>query len=1031
LLRARRKDAGLTQRELADRAGVSVGMVRDLEQGRTRHPRPGSVTRLAEELGLDPSQAYEPARSAGEADRGAAGPWCGTGQDAQPRGALSLRVLGPLAAWRDGLPAGLGEPRQRAILGLVALNPNMPVHREALIDAAWGETPPATVVNLVQAYVSRLRRILDPGRAPRDPGGLLVSGGNSYRLQATAGQLDLLAFSQLTGDARAAVSSGDLAGACDSYERALDLWEGEPLADVDALRGHPAVIGLGRTRAEVITEYAEACSGAGRPDRVLPHVRALAGREPLNEKAHTQLMIALAGSGQQAAALQVFEDLRRRLDEQLGVRPGPGLTAAHMRVLRQEVRVDDGRPGPVQAGRVAVPRQLPGAVRHFVGRTAELEALTGLLAEAGTADGTAMISVIGGTAGVGKTALAVQWAHQIAHRLPDGQLYVNLRGFDPSGSPVTPAEALRGFLDALRVPPEHIPSGLDAQAALYRSLLAGRRMLIVLDNASDAGQVRPLLPAGPACLVLVTSRSQLTGLVATEGAFPLTLDVLTDGEARELLACRLGAGRVADEADAVAELTGLCARLPLALSITAARAAARPGFPLATMVAELREAAARGRLDALDAGDAASSVRVVFSWSCRQLDPAAARMFRLLGVHPGPDISAPAAASLADVPLARAREALRELAGARLLAEHVPGRFAFHDLLRAYAAEQADASESQAGRRAAVHRVLDHYLHTACGAAVLLNPARERVTPAPPQPGAAPESPADDRHAMAWFDAEHRVLLAVIEMAVDSGFDAHAWQIPWALATYLDRRGHWRDWAAIQHAALAAARRLGDQAGQAHAHRSMGRVQIHLGRYGDARAHLSQALSLYRQLGDRISQARVRQDVGRVCERQGQYREALSHVRQALALFRAAGHRAGQADALNLVGWHLALLGKYQQALVYCQQALGLHRELQDRLGQADTWDSLGYARHHLGHHSEAIACYQHAIDLYRELGDRYNRTLPLTHLGDIYRAAGAPLAARDAWQQALAILDDLHHCDAEQVRARLRDLDVTMQAGT
>jgi hypothetical protein len=375
-----------------------------------------------------------------------------------------------------------------------------------------------------------------------------------------------------------------------------------------------------------------------------------------------------------------------------------------------------------------VPRQLPVAARHFAGRAGALTVLAGLAAEAGGADGAGramVISVIEGTAGIGKTALAVHFAHQVAGDFPDGQLYVNLRGFDPAGPPMTPGEAVHIFLDALGVRAGQLPASLDAQVGLYRSLLAGRRMLVLLDNARDAGQVRPLLPASPGCLVLVTSRSQLTGLAAAEGAMPLALDLLTGEEAKELLAARLGGDRLAADPAAAQELTGLCARLPLALAIAAARAATQPALPLADLAAELRDAG--GRLDALDAGDAAASVRAVFSWSYQQLDAAAARMFRLLGLHPGPAIGTPAAASLAGLPPRPARTVLTELTRAHLLAEPAPGRFAFHDLLRAYAAERAQADEGGTERHAAVHRMLDHYLHTACPAALLIHPTSQTM----------------------------------------------------------------------------------------------------------------------------------------------------------------------------------------------------------------------------------------------------------------------------------------------------------------
>src|SRR5215470_13301295 len=396
------------------------------------------------------------------------------------------------------------------------------------------------------------------------------------------------------------------------------------------------------------------------------------------------------------------------------------------------------------------------AVAGFAGRVAELAALTSRLDESAGASGTVVISAVDGMGGIGKTALAVCWAHQVAHRFPDGQLYVNLRGFDPAGPPMAPAEAVRAFLDAFAVPPERIPVGLEAQSSLYRSVLAGRRVLVVLDNARDAAQVRPLLPGSPGCFVLVTSRTRLTSLIAAEGARPLTVDLLSDTEARELLSQRLGPDQVAAEPGAVEEIIGLCARLPLALSVVAARAATHPGFALAVLAEELSRT--RGGLQAFEGGEVNDDVRAVLSWSYQRLDTEHARLFRLLGLHPGPDITAAAAASLAGADPARTQRALKELARCHLVAEQVPGRFGFHDLLRAYATELVHAEDTDVEHSGARRRMLDHYLHSANAANLLLKPRGEPIVLAAPVPGVVAEELADHAAALAWFEAEHAVL---------------------------------------------------------------------------------------------------------------------------------------------------------------------------------------------------------------------------------------------------------------------------------
>jgi hypothetical protein len=438
-----------------------------------------------------------------------------------------------------------------------------------------------------------------------------------------------------------------------------------------------------------------------------------------------------------------------------------------------------------------------------------------------------VISAIDGTAGIGKTALAVHWAHRVAGQFPDGQLYVNLRGFDPDGPVLTPDKAIRGFLDALQVDPHRVPSTLDAQAALFRSLLTGRRMLIVLDNARDSDQVRHLLPGTRGCLVLVTSRNLLTGLLATHGAHPLTLDLLSDGEARDLLIQRLGAARVTAEPEAVDQLVATCARLPLALAIVAARAQ-RTGFALAALAAELRDAG--HGLDALDTGDPASQVRAVFSWSYTTLSAPAARLFRLLGLHPGPDIDAAAAAGLTARPLPETRRLLTELTRVNLLTEHLPGRYTFHDLLRAYATEQTHAVDTDHQRRAATTRLLDHYLHTSNMAERLLNPTKEAVDLLPAQPGVTPHQLADRQQALDWFTIERPVLLAAVEHAAATGLDTHAWQLPWTMWTFLNRQGHWHDWAAAGRVAVAAAKRVADLPTQARAHRALADAYTPMGR---------------------------------------------------------------------------------------------------------------------------------------------------------------------------------------------------------
>ncbi|MEV7285043.1 tetratricopeptide repeat protein [Streptomyces sp. NPDC093252] len=677
--------------------------------------------------------------------------------------------------------------------------------------------------------------------------------------------------------------------------------------------------------------------------------------------------------------------------------------------------------GPGKAPPV-IPAQLPSGIPHFVGRERELGLLLRRLEDGAGAGRAVVISSLGGTAGIGKTTLAVHWGRLHRERFPDGQLYVDLRGFAPGRAPMTADEAVRGFLDAFRVPADRIPTGLDAQTALYRTLTEGRRLLIVLDNARDSAQVRPLLPGGAGCLVLVTSRRALTGLVAREQARQLTLDLLSADEARALLTGFLGADRVTAEAGAVDQLAERCAGLPIALAIVAARAATAPALPLTALAAELDDV--RDRLIALSTGDGDDTdIRAVFSWSRTALTPAAADLFTLLGLHPGPDLGLDAAASLSATRPARTRALLAELTAAHLLEEYLPGRYRCHDLLRAYAAELAATELTEPQRHDAVHRVLDFYLHTALAANRPLAPHREPLQVPPPRPGVTPLAVPGHTAAMRWFGTEHANLTAAVELAAEAGFDRHAWQLPWPFATFLDREGHWLDRAAGLRTALAAARRLGDRPAQATSHRLLGNTCARLGRYPEARAELGHALALYTRLGDRTGQAATHHGLGWAHGRAGDHAGALTHDLTALALFRETGAASGEADALTNVSRWYARLGDHEQALDHSHRALTLHRALGNRYGEAGALDTLGHAHGCLGRYDDALAAHHEALALWQALGDHHFRSVTLRSIGSLHRALGDPAGARAAWEQALTLLEALDHPDAETVRRDLAGL--------
>ncbi|MQY30687.1 ATP-binding protein [Nocardia aurantia] len=783
-----------------------------------------------------------------------------------------------------------------------------------------------------------------------------------------------------------------------------------------ALRGRPAVMAPIFATAICTTGLAVAVNYATSVDRSIwlwPIVVGLT-------------LLAVAATvwqhrGQLPAALS-------RGASEVAVTGGSGTGDADETGTAVPQQVTDGGPAPRGEIEVAVPHQLPLRSPHFVGREAELRRLTAVLDDL---DETVpvVISAIEGTAGIGKTALAVHWAHLVADRFPHGQLYVDLRGFDPAGPPVAPAEAIRGCLDALGVPPDRLPIEVDAQSALYRRLVSGRTMLLVLDNARDSDQVRPLLPGTVSCRVVVTSRNQLADLVAHHGAHPITLDVLATEDAGALLARRLGHERVAAEPVVATVLIEQCARLPLALAIVAARAVLNPSVPLRVLSQELRDE--QTRLDALDAGNPATDARTVFSWSYRQLAPAAARMFRLLGSHPGPDISAPAAASLAGTDVRQARQLLNELIRTHLVAQSAAGRFGFHDLLRAYAAELArtvDATE----RRAARQRMLDHYLHTAYAAQTSMHPRLPPLQPGVHAAAVTIEPIEDSAAALAWFDAEHAVLLAVLRLAVASGQDAHIVQLPHMLVEFFSRRGHWWDWADTQHLALVAARRGAEMSTIAQAHIGLGRVSAYLGDYAAAETNLGAALELFHRIDDRTGAAFTHREYSTLYEFQDRHSDALRSTENALRLFHATHDRRGQAMALNNLGWFHALLGDYRQAVSCAESALTLNRELGNRRSESRTLDTLGYAFHHLGDHNRAIEHYRLSLAVNRELGDRYHEATVLDHLGESHFVLGDFGAARDAWAEALDNLDDLAlpgqqgfgYADADRIRAKLAECE-------
>ncbi|MFT7837743.1 tetratricopeptide repeat protein [Saccharothrix sp. BKS2] len=672
----------------------------------------------------------------------------------------------------------------------------------------------------------------------------------------------------------------------------------------------------------------------------------------------------------------------------------------------------------------AAPRQLPGAPALFAGREKYLADLDHILTPVNDdpAAGAVVISALGGAGGIGKTWLALHWAHRHADRFPDGQLFVDLRGFSPAGDPVDPAVAVRGFLDALGVDPGRIPAALDAQAALYRSLAAGKRMLIMLDNAATSDQVVPLLPGTPTCTVLVTSRRKLASLIDRHGAHHLQLGTLDRDEARALLTARLGVDRVAAEPDPIDELVALCGSYPLALAITARAAATRPAIPLTEIAAELR---ALG-LEALDDDDPAASLPTVLSWSLRRLTEQQRTVFALLGIAPGPDTTPPATAALTGLPDGPARRALAALEDASLVERRPGGRYAMHDLVRAYAATTAHSLPDDV-RETALIRVVDFHLHTAHAADRLLDPHRPIVSPDPPTPDVRPHPLPDAAAALAWLQAEHATLLATQRTAATLERHHAVWHLAWNLNTFQHRRGHRRDALAVWHAALDAAAHLPNPATLSRAHRHLGYACALLGLHEQATGHLDRTLALAVRHHDPTEQAHAHHALALAWERRGDDRRALDHARHALDLHRTLGQPLLEAIALNVVGWYAARLGEFDTARDHCHAALTLHRHHHDPAGEAAILDSLGFIAHRTGDHRLALDHYHQALALYRALGHTYLIANTLDRVGRPHSELGDHEQARAVWGKALALYRDQgRDTDADRVQQQLDDLDNT-----
>jgi DNA-binding SARP family transcriptional activator/Tfp pilus assembly protein PilF len=858
-----------------------------------------------------------------------------------PTDRLEFRLLGAVEATVGGRLLDLGRRQERCLLGLLLLEPNRPVPADRLLELLWG-SPGPTARGTLRTYVARLR-----SRIGGD-GVQLRRSGPGYVIDVDPVAVDLHRFRNEVARASRLDSAGQRA---EALREALALWRGPLLAGVadEALRQRIAPV-QEEFRLRAVEQWAEAELACARHDLVLAELRQLVADDPFRERAVELLMLALYRGGQPAEALTLFRSTRDRLASDLGIEPGPELQRLHRRMLDS----DSTLVGPAGTRTDLVPRLLPQRIPDFVGRTAELARLDTFAIN----DGPVLISAIAGTGGVGKTALAVHWAYRVEDRYPDGQLYVNLRGHDLR-QPLSPVAALNQLLLAMGVPAERIPVDEEGAAGLYRSLLALRRVLVLLDNASSAQQVRPLLPGGRGCLVLVTSRVALSGLVAREGARLLQLDVLSAAESCELIGQLIGAERSAREPQAVQRLAQLCGHLPLALRVAAAMAAARPTARLAEQVAAIE---ARPLSELRIADDPQSDLRHVFGPSYQALPEADRRLFRLLGLVPGPDFDPGTAAAMADLDIEWARAGLDRLAGANLVAHREPDRFGLHDLLRAYATELAHAEEPDP--QAARDRLLAYYLGHVAAAAQLLYPNMRRL-----EGGVTPRAEfADGPAALAWLDAEQRGLVDAILYAAANGRAEVAWQLADGLRGYLALRSRFADWLAVAEAALAAATAVGDQRAAAAAQMSLGTLHQATGDHTAAEARYQQALRLAQASGWRGAEQAAENNLCTVLTDLGRLDEAAVHSRRSRALERRLAGQVSATAWLNagLVRLHMGRLRHATDRLV---AAVAM-----SRTGSGDVLaialHMLGYARHLRGQLDPALEALNEARARFDDAGN-------------------------------------------------------------
>lgn len=891
---------------------------------------------------------------------------------------VEIALLGEVSARVDGLHVELGPARQRCVLAALAVDVNRAVSMSRLTERVWGAEPPAQSRATLHSYLSRLRQAF-----AGTTGVTLASRADGYALVTDESAVDLVRFRAFRDEAR---RQHDDEAVARVLTEAAALWRGEPLTGVggDWAGDTRDLLAAERDAAEL--DLVDARLRLGQGPELLATISARAVATPLDERVAAQHMRALAQAGRSTEALDRFRAVRALLVEEFGTEPG-----AELRELHEKLLLGDAGPA------AEVPRQLPSAPAQFVGREEDLAELDDALRAQG-------VAAIAGAGGMGKTWLALHWAHRNLHRFPDGQLFVDLRGFSPDETPMEPDVAIRGFLHALGLDANRVPADPQARAALFRGLTARRRVLVVIDNAADAAQVLPILPGGDACRVLVTSRNRLPGLVTARA---VGLDVLADGDASTLLAGRIGETRLNGEPLAVARLIDLCGGLPLALSIVGARVLTEPDLSLAAIARQLEELG----LGALDA-DPSVSVPVVLSWSYRALTDRQKELFALLGVAPGEDIGLNAAASLAGLSTEDTRTTLRALEQASLISIGTGFRVRMHDLVRAYAAERPG------NRVEALRRLVDHHAHTAHANDRLLDPHRPLIDLAAAAPGTLITPAADKAGALAWFDAERATRPAVQQAAAGHGWNDRAVLLARVSHAYHQLRGHLDDELAMWRTAIDAA---DDPEERVVAHRIMGSSLGQVQRFDEAHHHLARSLALAEQVGEPLQLADAHGTLAWLWASRSEYGKAFEHAKAALPHYRKTGNQMLIALAHNNIGHCAGEVGDTGEGREHATKALTLLHELRDRQGEATAVDTLARIEHQVGNHTAAITLYERAIELCQAENDDYTTANMLTNIGHPHLALDQRSQATEAWERALDMFERQGREDeADRMRKQL-----------